>query len=104
MKRVCSRQASPLENSPVWHVRAWLSLTFPAHPACPEGQGAHGPLTQIQRRRLDATFVVGSGLGDGLLKGCRRNEKKLLFADGSALPCAPALGSRIVRTAFGRAS
>jgi hypothetical protein len=64
----------------------------------------HRPLalTQIQRRKLGTNFVVGSGLGegDGLLKGCPRNEKKLFFSDGSVLPCAPALGSRMVRTAF----
>jgi hypothetical protein len=69
-------------------------LTFPAHrpPACPG--------TQIQRRKLETTFVVGSGLGDGFLKGCRRKEKNPFFSDGAVLPCVPALGSRMLRTAF----
>jgi hypothetical protein len=109
IKRVRSRQAPPLENSPAWQkVRVWLALTVPVQPArlCSGGQTAHGPFTQIQRRKLGTTFVVASDLGDGdgFRKGCRRNEKKLFFSDGSVLPRAPALVSRMPCTAFKRGS
>ena len=44
--------------------------------------------------------AVGSGVGCGLLKGWRRNEKKVLFSGCAAAVRIPALGSRIERVAF----
>lgn len=43
-------------------------------------------------------------MGTGLRNGCRRNEKKLLFSDGSVLPRSPAFGSRMEGTTFERGS
>ena len=43
---------------------------------------------------------VGWGAGCGLLKGWRRNEKKVLFSGCAVMVRIPALGSRIERVAF----